>query len=221
MVNSTSTERAQSALSVNHWSRDRHHGGTVTQRSRMLKERESNDEQYVLKMIMQEIKAMREEINNLKTQVQQLRSDNFVMNQSSPSPLEESNDDHQMTAGARPDDDPDDGHRANDSDGDDRNDIGADARSDGKQRDTDGVFINSDEIMKVDKDEGESESTIKNALSTENKDEKSKKEQRNEISWGKTVKESQQDAYTSPMTKAASVRSKRATATYGIGIPVE
>ena len=224
VVNSTSTERAQSALSVNHWFRDRHHGGTVTQRSRMLKERESNDEQYDLKMIMQEIKAMREEINNLKTQVQQLQSDNFVMNQSSPSPLEESNDDHQMTAGARPDDDPDDGHRANDSEGDDRNDIGADARSDGKQRDTgdtDGVFINSDEIMKVDEDEGESESTIKNALSTENKDEKSKKEQGNETSLGKTVKESQQDAYTSPMTKAASVRSKRVTATYGIGIPVE
>ena len=87
----------------------------------MLKERESNDEQYDLKMIVQEIKAMREEINNLKTQVQQLQSDNLVMNQSSPSPLEESNDDHQMTAGARSDDDPDDGHSANDSDGDDSN----------------------------------------------------------------------------------------------------
>ena len=39
-VNSTSTERDQSALSVNHWFRDRHHGGAVTQRARVLKERE-------------------------------------------------------------------------------------------------------------------------------------------------------------------------------------
>ena len=87
-----------------------------------------------------------------------------------------------MTEGARSDDNLDDRHSANDSDGDDNSDVGADARSDGKQRDTDGVFINSDEIVKVDEDEGESESTIKYALSTENKDEKSKKEQGNETS---------------------------------------
>ena len=51
--------------------------------------------------------------------------------------------------------------------------------------DTDGVFINSDEIVKADEDEGESESTIKNALSTENKDEKSKKNRGMKQVWEK------------------------------------
>ena len=179
-VNSTSTERDQSALSVNPWVRDRRHGGAVTQRARMLKERESNNEQYDLKKIVQEIKAMREEIKILKTEVQQLKRVNLVTNQSSPSSLERSNNNLTLTGSARSDNNLDDGHNENVSNGDGSNsDNSTDDRSDGKQLDIDGDLINSDEIEGVDAEKGESDSTIKNALLTgnENDDVKGKKEQ--------------------------------------------
>ena len=148
----------------------------------MLKERESNDEQYDLKMIVQEIKAMREEIKILKTEVQQLKRVNLVKNQSSPSSLEDSNNDHTLTGSAPSDNDPDDGRNKNDSNG-----VSIDDRSDGEQRDIDGDLINSDGIKEVDAEKSESDSTIKNALLTgnENDDEKGKKNKDMKHFWTK------------------------------------
>ena len=216
-VNSTSTEGDQSALSVNHWFRDRHHGGAVTQRTTMMKERESNDEQYDLKMIMQEIKAMREEIKILKTEQQQLKGVNLVKNQSSPSSLEDSNNDHTLTGRAPSDNDPNDRRNENDNDSNGVSTDDTDDRSDGEQRDIDGDLIDSDGIKEVDAEKSESDSTIKNALLTgnENDDEKGKKEQGYETLLDKKGKESQQDTFTSPITKNASERLKRATVIYG------
>ena len=179
----------------------------------MLKERESNDEQYDLKMIVQEIKAMREEIKILKTEVQQLKRVCLVKNQSSPSSLEDSNDDHTLTGSAPSDNNPDDGRNENDND----SGVSTDDRSDGEQRYIDGDLINSDGIKEADAEKSESDSTIKDALLTgnENDDEKGKKEQGYETLLDKKGNELQQDTFTSPETKIASERLKRTTATYG------
>ena len=63
-----------------------------------------------------------------------------------------------------------------------------------------------------------SDSTIQNALLTgnENDDVTGKKEQGYETLLAKKGNESRQDTFISPMTKAASARSKRATAISGL-----
>ena len=164
-------------------------------------------------MIVQEIKAMREEIKILKTKVQQLKRVNLVKNQSSPLTLEDSNNDHTLTGSAPSDNDPDDGCNENDND---CNGVSTDDRSDGEQRDIDGDLINSAGIKEANAEKSESDSTIKNALLTgnENDDEKGKKEQGYETLLDKKGNESQQDTFTSPITKIASERLKRTTATY-------
>ena len=79
-----------------------------------------------------------------------------MMNQSSPSSLESSNNDLTLTRSAHTDNNLDDGRNENVSNGDDSNsDDSTDDRSDGEQLDIDGDLINSDEIEEVDAEKGE------------------------------------------------------------------